>query len=147
MKGIHINGLINQYVADSMVFVIKLHNLHWNTVGLDFLHIHNYTEQLYTRFFKTFDDFAEVLKIKGEQPYGSMRDYLQVSTLQEINNQKYTIPQTINIIIEDLSMLLMTAKKLKELSNQENNLSALLLSEQEIQFLEKEIWLLNSTKD
>lgn len=146
MNKININGLINQYVADCMVMVVKLHNLHWNTVGLDFLHIHNYTEELYNRFFETYDSFAEVLKIKGEYPFGSMTDYLKVSTLQELQNNKYTIPETINIILEDLDMMLMTAKQLRLLAKEEGDLSCLLLAEDEIQFLEKEKWLLSATK-
>lgn len=41
---------MNGYVANLAVFNIKLHNLHWNARGLEFMAIHQFTEQLYNDF-------------------------------------------------------------------------------------------------
>ena len=39
----------NQYLANLAVVTFKLHNVHWNTVGTQFVRVHEYTEELSSR--------------------------------------------------------------------------------------------------
>jgi starvation-inducible DNA-binding protein len=144
MNTININQLLNQYVADSMLLVVKLHNIHWNVVGNHFMKIHNYTEELYNRFFETYDGFAEVLKIKGEPVLGSVSDYARVGTIKELGNDVIREKEALQIIFEDLEMMNRTATMLRHLGHEQGDISCTLLAENEIQFLEKQLWFIKS---
>jgi starvation-inducible DNA-binding protein len=146
MKKIDINLLINQYIADLAIFIIKLHNLHWNTVGRHFMEIHEYTEELYTRFFITYDEFAELLKSKNQQVFGSMSDYLKISTLKEVTETEFTDSTSLDIIKKDLEMLLMTVNSLRTLSQDTGDFTCAMLADQEIQYIQKQLWLINATE-
>ena len=45
----------NQYLADLAVMTFKLHNLHWNVTGSQFVPVHEFTEALYDKLFEYFD--------------------------------------------------------------------------------------------
>jgi starvation-inducible DNA-binding protein len=142
---IKITTLVNQYVADAMLFIVKLHNLHWNTVGRHFDEIHKYTEVLYNRFFEVYDEFAEALKSRDEIVFGSMADYLRMSSLKEVTQTRFTDSEALLIIQNDLEMLLLTANKLRELSKQEDDYTILLLAQEEVAYIQKELWMLKAT--
>ena len=38
---------VQTYLANLAVLFVKLHNVHWNVVGSQFLRIHTFTEELY----------------------------------------------------------------------------------------------------
>ncbi|TPG68541.1 hypothetical protein EEL31_08425 [Brevibacillus laterosporus] len=40
---------MNQYLANLQVMFIKIHNLHWNVVGISFFNIHEKTQMLYEK--------------------------------------------------------------------------------------------------
>lgn len=142
MNKINIDHLLNQYVADTAVIFIKLHNIHWNIVGKDFLELHNYTEELYSHFFKSYDDFAEVLKIKNQNVYGSMSEYLKVATVKELQTKNLTAKEALSIIKEDFNMLLITLVTMRNLAHKENDIATTLIAEEEIKFLNKHIWFI-----
>jgi starvation-inducible DNA-binding protein len=60
---------MNQFVANLAVWSVKLHNIHWNVQGLQFMPVHKFTEELYDGAFEAYDDVAERIKILGETPF------------------------------------------------------------------------------
>lgn len=144
MNTINIDHLLNQYVADIAVIFIKLHNIHWNIVGSYFLELHQYTEDLYNHFFKSYDDFAEILKIKNKNVYGSMSEYLKVATLQELRTKDLTTKEALNIIKEDFNMLLITLTTMRNIAHVEADIATTLVAEEEIKFLNKHIWFITT---
>jgi starvation-inducible DNA-binding protein len=144
MNKIDISKLLNQYVADTAVIFIKLHNIHWNIVGEDFMRLHEYTEELYQHFFNSYDGFAEALRITNQKVYGSMKDYLQVATIKELGINEIRGPEALDIILNDFEMLLITVKTLRNLSHTLNDITTTLMAEEEISFLEKNIWFITT---
>ena len=144
MSNINIAQLLNQYVADTAVFLIKLHNIHWNIVGDEFMKMHKYTEDLYNHYFETYDSFAEVLKIKGEKVYGAMKDYLKVATIHELGTDDLYVKEALNMIADDLEMLRRTSIMLRDIAHTIGDITCTLLAEDEIQFLDKELWFIRS---
>jgi starvation-inducible DNA-binding protein len=59
---------VQTYLSNLAVLFVKLHNVHWNVVGNQFLRIHTFTEELYDQIFEDFDEVAELLKTKGVMP-------------------------------------------------------------------------------
>lgn len=144
MKTIGLKDLINQYVADTAVFVIKLHNIHWNIMGDEFMKMHKYTEELYNRFFASYDEFAELLKMAGEPVYGSMKDYLQVATIQELGTADIGVKDGMTYILYDLEMLRLTVAQIRDIAHGTSDYSVALVAEDEIRYLDKEIWMLKA---
>lgn len=141
---IKLRELMNVYVANTLIFVVKLHNIHWNIVGHDFMKIHKYTEELYTRFFETYDEFAEMIKIHDQVVYASISDYLRHSTIKELGTEKLKTTEALNYILEDFEVLLKTAKEMYNFASAEDNVDVLVLVEDEIKYLNKQIWFLKS---
>ncbi|MCK9268352.1 MAG: DNA starvation/stationary phase protection protein, partial [Alkaliphilus sp.] len=54
--------LLQRYLSNLAVITVKLHNIHWNVVGRNFMRIHNFTEELYDQAFEDYDEVAELLK-------------------------------------------------------------------------------------
>lgn len=141
---INIEYLLNRYVADSAVFFIKLHNIHWNIVGEDFVKIHKYTQGLYEHFGLVFDSFAETLKMREQQVFGSMSEFLTVTSLKELKSDNIFQKEALHIILEDLQMFMKTATMLREMAHKEGDIASTLIAENEVSFLLKEIWFLKS---
>ncbi len=77
---------LNKYLADVGVLYMKIHNLHWNVVGRDFKIIHEYLQTIYEDFALVLDDTAEVIKIEGGKPLASMKAFLAVREVEEIES-------------------------------------------------------------
>ena len=60
---------LNVYLSNLAVLNVNLHNIHWNVVGKQFFRVHEFTESLYDDFFEQYDAVAELLKMKGENPF------------------------------------------------------------------------------
>ena len=70
----------NKYLANVGVEYIKLHNLHWNVVGLNFKAVHEYLEGIYDSMAEVLDEVAELIKMEGGYPLASLKDYLAASS-------------------------------------------------------------------
>lgn len=93
---------LDVYLADIAVINVKLHNLHWNVVGPMFKAVHEYLEELYDDFFEKFDEVAEYQKIQGVFPKASLKEYLEISKIDELEskeiNQKDALKETLAIL-------------------------------------------------
>ena len=67
----------NKYLANIAINYGKLHNLHWNVIGLQFKPVHEYLESLYDNMHEVLDEVAELLKMNGEYPLASFKEYLK----------------------------------------------------------------------
>ena len=76
--------LMNEYLSNLAIMNAKLHNLHWNVVSINFISIHNFTEELYDKMFETFDTVVEHLKMQEQIPLSRLKDYLGKARIKEI---------------------------------------------------------------
>lgn len=135
---------MNSYVANLAVLNIKLHNLHWNVKGLEFMAIHNFTEQLYNDFFIKFDDVAELIKIKGFQPLASMKSYLDAASIEESEAESFSPSDVVDILIGDLKVLNKQAVDIRAVADGEGDFEAVAMFEGHISDIEKNLWFLRS---
>ena len=96
---------LNVYLANLAVWNIKLHNLHWNVTGHFFKPLHDLTESLYDETFETFDSVAEALKMKGEVPLSTMKDYLAAATIQEVSPKDFSGHEVVAMIEADMVLM------------------------------------------
>ena len=89
---------LNEFLADLNIFYRKLQNYHWNIEGKDFFQVHAKLEELYDEINEQIDEIAEHIAILGGQPLGTMKDYLEKSSIKEAENKKIKSEEIYNNI-------------------------------------------------
>ena len=79
---------LNDFLSDLNIFYRKLQNYHWNVCGKDFFVLHSKLEEYYDEVNKQIDEIAEHILMLGEQPLGTMQDYLNNTCIVEAKNEK-----------------------------------------------------------
>jgi starvation-inducible DNA-binding protein len=79
-----INSL-NVILADSIVLYQKLHHFHWRVQGRGFFQLHAKFEEMYNHFAGVSDEVAERILMIGGQPLASLKQALELSSIQESN--------------------------------------------------------------
>ncbi|MBK9121593.1 MAG: DNA starvation/stationary phase protection protein [Chloroflexi bacterium] len=70
-------------LADSHVLYIKLRKYHWNVTGPEFHALHQLFEQQYTALADSIDETAERIVQYGVSAIGSMKAFVELSSLKE----------------------------------------------------------------
>lgn len=135
---------INQYLASLGVEYIKLHNLHWNVVGMNFKAVHEYLEGLYDGVTASLDAVAELLKMKDETPLASMKDYLEFSLVSELENRDYQIKETVEIVLKDFETFKALAEEIRKEADADDVYDVVGFFEGELEHFSKSIWFLKS---
>ena len=128
---------VNAYLANIGVSYIKLHNLHWNVVGSQFKAAHEYLETLY-------DAIAELLKMNGEAPLASMKGYLSVATIPELESVELDVKSAMQTVLKDMESLRTQAFFIREQADKENQFDVVAHMEDDVANYNKTIWFIQS---
>ena len=137
---------LNEFLADLNIFYRKLQNYHWNIEGKDFFQVHVKLEELYDEINEQIDEIAEHIAILGGQPLGTMKDYLEKSSIKEAENKKIKSEEIYNNILSDYEELLKKTIEIKEKSENEKEYSTSSLIDDYIKEYGKIIWMIKSVK-
>ncbi|MDO5733516.1 MAG: DNA starvation/stationary phase protection protein [Eubacteriales bacterium] len=135
----------NKYLANLAVMNFKVHNIHWNVEGEQFIRVHLYTDELYEELFEYFDDVAEHMKKFEIVPDSTMKTYLKNATIEEIEPRQFTCQEAFEIVLKDLEQLREQATDLRNASDEENWFSAVSMFEDQIDSYNKRIWFLRAS--
>ncbi|MFW6287843.1 MAG: Dps family protein [bacterium] len=135
---------LNEYLSNLHIINVKLHNLHWNVVGKQFVHIHEFTEAMYNDFFEKFDEVAEILKMRDEKPLAKVEGYLKNATVQELDKDKYNITEVLEIIQDDLNKMKALATDIRNTADQDGDFEIVATFEDHIAGYSKKLWFLRS---
>lgn len=135
---------LNIYLANISVMYTKLHNLHWNVVGSQFKAAHEYLETLYNSMSDVLDSTAELLKMNGETPLASMKDYLAASTIQELDSSELEVSKVLQIVLEDMEALKVQAAAIRSCANGDDQFDAANKMENDLENYSKTIWFIRS---
>lgn len=136
--------LLQEYLANSAVLNVKMHNVHWNVVGLQFLKVHNFTEEFYDKLFEDFDEVAELLKMKNEMPLSTMAEYLEKTTIQEVKAKDFKVKESLQIVKEDMELMKALATKIRNTADDEGDFETVAMFEDYVAYYSKNIWFLNA---
>ena len=135
---------MNAYLSDLVIFYLKLHDLHWNVKGMQFVPVHQYSEARYEDMAEKFDEIAELLLQHGEKPVSSIREYLALSSIKELGKDSYRDEEVIRIISEDMAYLKGKAEALRLEADAEGLFDIVAALEDHIAGYNKELWFLRS---
>jgi starvation-inducible DNA-binding protein len=134
----------NKYLANVGVEYIKLHNLHWNVIGVQFKAVHEYLESLYDSLADVLDEVAELLKMGGEFPLASLKDYLEVAEVKELVSKDYGIKETLEIVLADIKLLKNNAVEIRSMAAEEDYYPLKVMMEDHLANYNKTIWFIES---
>ena len=135
---------MNAYLSDLVVFYLKLHDLHWNVKGMQFVPVHQYSESRYEDMAEKFDEIAELIIQHGEKPVSSISEYVKNASIKELNKGSYRDEEVIKIIAEDMAQLKAAAEALRLKMAEEDVFDVVAVLEEHIAGYQKELWFLNS---
>ena len=133
-------NILNQQLSDWNLLFAKLHNYHWNVKGGDFFTLHDKFEVLYNEAALHIDEIAERILALGATPAGSLKEYLELSTLSEATGQENS-REMVRQIIADFKTVVANAKEGIELAGDARDETTVDLLTQIHVALEKHIWL------
>lgn len=133
---------LNIFLSNLNVFYRKLQNYHWNITGKDFFVIHSKLEEYYDKINEQIDEVAEfILMINGE-PLGTMKDYLENTTIQEAKNEKVKDKEVFETITKDYGILLENVTNIKKEADEQTDYLTSALMDNYILEYTKILWML-----
>ena len=135
---------LNTYLADLVVSYVKLHDLHWNVKGKQFVEVHKYTEGLYENFADKFDAVAEIMIMKGVKPVSNLKEYLAITNIKELGKEEYRDIEVLEEVLADLKLLRDEARSLRIKFDEEGLFEVANLLDGDLEGYDKEIWFLSA---
>ena len=132
------------YLANLAVNYIKLHNLHWNVIGKAFKQAHEYLEGIYDETTESLDAVAEYQKMTGVFPNASLKDYLEIATISELESKDYSIEEALRVAVEDQKLLRSLATEIRNEADEKNEFGLIAMMEGEVAAQTKRIWFIES---
>ncbi len=134
----------NKYLANIAVSYIKIHNLHWNVTGPQFKAVHEFLESIYDSYADVLDEVAELLKINDETPAASLKEYLELADIKELDSSELSAEEAIKITLDDMIKLCTDAAELRKAADSEDSFALTNMMEDHISNYSKNIWFLKS---
>lgn len=138
--------LLQEYLSNSAILSIKMHNVHWNVVGMQFIKIHNFTEEIYDKLLADLDEVAELLKMKGEMPLSTTKEYLETATIEEVKAKDFTIKESLDILKEDLEEMSDLATRIRNIADEEGDFETVAIFEDYVAFYSLKLWFVNAMR-
>lgn len=136
---------LNQNIADLHILYVKLHNYHWNVKGMQFMPIHNMTEEFYNYVAELYDAVAERVLQLGDKPFSSVKEYLEHAQIKEESANDFSAEQVLAGVIADFEYLLSAYKELLSIAEEQQDVSTANIVSDTIQWLEKSLWMLKAS--
>ena len=137
---------LNTYLANLAVLNIKIHNLHWNIVGSQFVSVHEYLESEYDKAGERLDEVAELIRMSGEFPVANLKEYLEISTIKEIESSKeISIKEALEIVLSDIKLQKELDLEIRKEADEADNFPVANVMENHIEDYNKQIWFVESS--
>ena len=138
--------LLNQYLADLVVEYHKLQNFHWYVKGSDFFVVHAKLEELYNGINAAIDEVAEAILMDGGRPLATLSDFLKNAKIKEVEAKDIRSSEIFEIVSEDFSYLLASAKAIKAKADDDSNYNVSAMMDPFISEYSKMLWMIRSLK-
>ena len=134
---------LNKLLADYQIYYQNLRGLHWNIKGQMFFSLHEKFEEYYNRSAEVIDEIAERILMLGGQPLHTLKDYLDVATIESVKNVS-DARQAVEAVSKADQFLLKSFNELLVLAEENDDEATATLMSDWIKETEKRIWMLNS---
>src|SRR5687768_5625740 len=111
--------LVNKEIANFSVLYTKIHNYHWFVNGPHFFELHQKLEELYKEVTSNYDELAERLLAIGEKPVATLKEYMELTTIEEATGNENT-EDMVQSLISDFEKLSQEFLEIIEVAEQED---------------------------
>jgi starvation-inducible DNA-binding protein len=115
-----IQDVLNKQVANWNVLYVKLHNYHWYVKGPHFFTLHEKFEELYNEAATNIDELAERLLVLKGKPVATMKEYMDIATVQEAQGGE-SAEQMVQNVINDFELLISEIKEAMSITESEGD--------------------------
>lgn len=139
----NLTAVLNKQIANWTVLYIKLHNFHWYVKGPQFFTLHTKFEEFYTEASLHIDELAERLLSLQGRPVATMREALELASIQEANGNE-NAEEMVQTVVRDFETVMGELKSGMDTAEQAGDepTGDMLLAI--YSGLEKHVWMLNS---
>ena len=134
---------LNTLLANMAIHNQKLKNFHWNVTGGDFFDLHEKFEEQYTYMGKAIDDVAERVRIFGEKPVSTLKDFLDKTEIREAHTDLKQL-EMVSEILRDYEILLRSLTSTVLLARNHNDFATEDLLKGFIEKIETNHWMFTS---
>ncbi|WP_313164957.1 DNA starvation/stationary phase protection protein [Sedimentibacter sp.] len=136
--------LLQKYLANLAVLNVKFHNIHWNVVGGQFVQVHTFTEELYDGLFESYDEVAELLKMKNVMPLSTMAEYLEKTDIEEFKAKDFSIKESLELVKKEIEFMKESAINIRNMADEEGDFETVAIFEGYVAAFSKNIWFIGS---
>ncbi|MEQ8712766.1 MAG: DNA starvation/stationary phase protection protein [Cyclobacteriaceae bacterium] len=134
---------MNRLLANFSVHYQKLRNFHWNVKGADFFDVHEKFEDQYNFSKVAIDDIAERIRVFGQTPLSTMREYLETSDIKESGTDLAAM-EMVQEILKDYEILLEHLFKVIEVAIDHGDSGTEDLAKGIVKAVEKNHWMMTA---
>jgi starvation-inducible DNA-binding protein len=140
--------LLKSVLADQFLLYSKSRNYHWNVTGPNFYGLHAVFEKIYDELAEDVDSIAERIRAIGFKTPGTLKEFLELTSINEEPGEYPTQSAMVQNIINDFETLI---EKMKSGSNKIQNdfkddvTAGMLYSL--IEKYQKTVWMLKATNE
>lgn len=103
--------ILNRLLADEYVLYTKTRNYHWNVTGPDFSEMHKFFEAQYEELDDFIDEIAERARALGGRALGTLKEFLQETTLHEAPGSYPPAEKMLAGLLEDHEAIIQSLRK------------------------------------
>ena len=136
---------LKKLLADTYILYIATQNAHWNVVGSGFPQLHELFEKQYEELREAADKLAEHLRTYRSHAPGSAREFLSLTSVEEIPSEVTDAPTLLTLLIEGNKQVIETANQLGESADDIDAIDTENLAAERVEAHKKALWMLEST--
>lgn len=137
---------LSRILAESFLLYMKTHNYHWNVKGPMFQTLHVMFQDQYTELWNALDEIAERIRSLGFAAPGTLKEYLQMASIKEIEGVPTAEEMIRDVLIGSEAVSRLCREVLEMADNATDDPTVDLLTER-MQVHEKNAWMLRSLID
>ncbi|MEQ0487808.1 ferritin-like domain-containing protein [Anaerococcus murdochii] len=108
--------------------------------------VHEYLEAEYDKASDRLDEVAELIRMAGEFPVANIKEYLEISTIKEIEDFKeISIKEALEIVLSDIKLQKELALEIRKEADEADNFPVTNAMEDHIEDYNKQIWFVESS--
>ena len=106
-----VNALLTGILADAHVLYLKTRKFHWNVSGNSFKELHELFEEQYKQMEEAIDEIAERISKLGFKTHGTMKEFLEASSLKEAPGKYPAQKDMLKELLADQEAVIITLRK------------------------------------
>lgn len=133
----------SKILADTQILYMMTRHCHWNLVDPRFISLHKFFEEQYEQLAEGVDVIAEHIRQLGRPAPASMKEYLRLTSLKEIN-QELSGDDMIEVLAEGHEALIHSIRKAIKKADTLNDIATSDMLTDRIREHLKQAWMLRS---